>query len=288
MLLGEFGVDAFHATALANPAPGTINEAEQAAWDLALWRDLRRNLSAVGSSGTAAGGAVFEWNDEWWKVQPHGSQETNGWFSGGFPDGMGNEEYFGITDVDRVPREVYGVLTEAFDPAYAPPPEPVAFSAISKGSCGHAEFRKGNTRLHRDVGCKLNGARGFNVAVVDATTGDPLEPVVSFDTWLTRTSGEDMREVIDYLNGLPDGVLVMIAVGDEAGLTNFDSCTRLNYAWVDEGYLALEALGSTQIRGYCYRNSWAMIAIKGQGVALAEQLGGTGVEVTAQTISNLP
>jgi hypothetical protein len=35
---------------------------------------------------------------------------------------------------------------------------------------------------------------------------------------------------------------------------------------------ALSGLGSTLIRGYCYRASWAMAAYKGSGLAEAEDL----------------
>ena len=64
----------------------------------------------------------------------------------------------------------------------------------------------------------------------------------------------------------------MIAVDDEAGLNHFDSCTFLSYSWVQAGLAELEALGATQIRSYCYRASWAMVAVKGEGAARAEAL----------------
>jgi hypothetical protein len=43
--------------------------------------------------------------------------------------------------------------------------------------------------------------------------------------------------------------------------------------WTEPLLRALEALGSQQIRRYCFRDSWAMIAVKGERRARAEALG---------------
>lgn len=47
-------------------------------------------------------------------------------------------------------------------------------------------------------------------------------------------------------------------------------CTFLAYSWVTTARQRLQALGSTQIENLCYQDQWAMVAIKGQGVALSE------------------
>ena len=41
---------------------------------------------------------------------------------GGHPDNFANEEYFGIVDINRQPRQVYGRLQAAFDPCSPRPP----------------------------------------------------------------------------------------------------------------------------------------------------------------------
>ena len=80
-----------------------------------MWSDLAIELSAKDSSKVAIGGTVFAWNDEWWKVSPPGSQETNGFvLVDGHPDDFANEEFFGIVDIEREPRQVYRVLEIAF------------------------------------------------------------------------------------------------------------------------------------------------------------------------------
>ena len=281
MFLGEFGVDAFHAILLVNPAPGTVNEAEQASWDLLLWNDIARNFSAQNPAKMALGGTVFEWNDEWWKVSPPGSQQTSGWFSGGFPDGMGNEEYFGILDIDRTPRQVYAALQNGFRPDYVPPPAPTAvtFRVVSRGHLadeygfqyGVARFYQGGTLLYEKTGGG-GGGRSFNIAAINPSTGALVQPITNFDVWYGGPPA--VAAMQSFVNGLPNGTLVLIAVADEAGLTvnHLQPCTPKPYQYVQDAYQLMEGLGSTQIRNYCYWGSWALAAVKGQGTALAEGL----------------
>ena len=119
--LGEFGIDAFRASALMNPnPPGTVNEDEQASWVLSLWNEISQHSSEKNATDVCVGGTVFEFCDEWWKISTPqragpSKHDTGGWFSGAFPDGMGNEEFFGIYTIDRTPRKLATMLTAAFD-----------------------------------------------------------------------------------------------------------------------------------------------------------------------------
>lgn len=99
---------------------------------------------------------------------------------------------------------------------------------------------------------------------MDGTTGRWLGPVQRFDTWLARNTGTEMNRLVDHLEALPDGTIVLVAVADEAGLNVDLSCSLLPYPWVERGLQAFEALGSTQIRSACFRSSWSLIAIKGE------------------------
>ncbi len=293
MFLGEFGIDAYDVR-IAAPLGQQVNEAEQAQVDQTLWDDVVRNLSARDASKVALGGTFFEWNDEWWKIAPSTSQQTGGWNSAAFPDGLASEEFFGIVDIDRRPRQAYSRLAAAFDPAYVPPAITTTLRAVSRGATADTmSFRYGFAQFFKDGALFYNkggggfGGRGFNVAVIDGATGAVLDAGRNFDTWGTRMTGTAMNSLIAYLAGLPNGRVVMIAVADEAGLNIDRTCTRFGFPWVESGIQALEALGSTQIRNYCFWDSWAMIAVKGEGVAPQEQVG-HAVEASVQATATLP
>jgi hypothetical protein len=140
MFLSEFGTDAFFSScARSNPPSGMVDERAQKQWDLTLWNEIVANLSGTDSSKVALGGTVFELSDEWWKVQPpnhppSGSQETSGFKSvNSHPDDFANEEYFGITDIERNPRQVYYGLRRAFAPglpSLSLPPSQVDFFSL--------------------------------------------------------------------------------------------------------------------------------------------------------------
>ena len=179
---------------------------------------------------------------------------------------------------------VFAVLCGILSPLCAIATEVQAISRgwlVPNSSTGFAEFRKDDSVFyHRGGGA--GGGRGFNIAAMDARTGTLLQAVQNFDTWLTRSTGTAMNAMMTFLNGLPNGTVVLIAVGDEAGLNVDNSCSHLSFPWVEAGLQALESLGSTQLRNYCFRSSWSMISVKGASHPKGEQLG-HAVEVAVQT-----
>jgi len=122
--------------------------------------------------------------------------------------------------------------------------------------------------------------RGINVAAVDPISHALLAPLDGFNTF---NNPAEWGRLIDFVNRMPDRSVLMFAVEDEGGLTEGSRggcggtgyapgspdgdfcCQQLNGASVENGRKLLESLGSTQIRNYCYRNSWSMIAVKGVG-----------------------
>lgn len=288
MFLGEYGIDAFNSTIQQE------DQATHAQWNGRLWDEIARNLSAKGPNNVALGGAIFEWNDEWWKTPPWSTQDPGGWNPIAFPDGMASEDWWGIVDINRGTRQLYGALTTRFAISYQPPvpTKTVTYRAVSHEE-PLARFWENGALIYEGLAATVNdaGGRGFNIAAINPATGRLREPIQRFDTWATRNSGTNMNAMIAYLDGLPNGTIVLIAVGDEGGLNSFppDGCTLLPYSWVTTALNQLESLGSTQILDYCYWDQWAMIAIKGQGVALSEALGRAGVaDAPTQATIHLP
>jgi len=290
MLLGEFGTDAFRSA--GSTSAGTEDGVTQSDWDLHLWNEVFVNLSANTPEAVALGAFVFEFSDEWWKVAGTVNAHNSGGYAGAHPDDYANEEYFGIVDIDRNPRPLYAALTAAFDPSYVPPAAGV-YRVISRGAdaeeygsqYGTVWMLRDSVRLYRITG-GAGGGRGFSVGVFDPATGALQQPVQIFDTWSSSNAFCSMNT---FLDAVPNGMLLLFGVADEAGLTQFppNGCQQLGGTCRTEFRNRIAALGGQQLGSYCYRGSWAMAAVKGEGVARAEQVG-SAVEVSARTTLPVP
>lgn len=108
MFLGEYGADAFNAK----------TEAEDTESQAKATRELTEELVAHSSvsGGASIGGFVFEFADEWWKDSEGSPSEhdVGGTAPGGgpYPDGVFNEEWWGLVDIDRKPRPALAALGE--------------------------------------------------------------------------------------------------------------------------------------------------------------------------------
>lgn len=108
MFLAEYGADAYNANE-ARYDPESQAEAVSV-----LTQEIADNASAFVDGGVASGGSIFEFADEWWK-DSEGSPDAHdvgGVAPGGgpHPDQTFNEEWWGLVDVDRVPRPAYEAL----------------------------------------------------------------------------------------------------------------------------------------------------------------------------------
>ena len=151
-----------------------------------------------------------------------------------------------------------------------------------------ARFWENGALMYEGQGAGLDGGRGFNIAAIDQATGRLRDPIQRFDTWASRSTGTSTNAMVAYLDSVPNGTLLLIAVADEAGLNDWSSCTLLTSPWTNAALGRLQQLGSTQIGNYCYGDQWAMIAVKGQGAALSESLGHAAADAPTQATVQLP
>jgi hypothetical protein len=100
-----------------------------------------------------------------------------------------------------------------------------------------------------------------------------MQETRNFDTWFMEGGWggphTHFPQLVAYLHSLPDGTILALAIGDEGGFIAGPGGQPWQDPYVEQGYEALEALGSQGIRQVQYNGGWVMIVIKGQGV-LAE------------------
>ncbi len=141
MFLSEFGVDSYQTVSYkildeykADNCMGFIDEDKQVDYDINLWNELLNNLSFFDVDKNCLGGIIHSFNDSLWKVgsyhvslgglvdyynpqqmYSYKSYNPEGFIlSGGMPDGVANEEYFGVVDADRRPKKIYFELQKYF------------------------------------------------------------------------------------------------------------------------------------------------------------------------------
>lgn len=279
MFIGEFGADSYDHRIVS------ANQTMQAEVNRGMWDELYFDLSAERTQGAAVGGLLFEWNDEWWKNGSPSSQTITSEANGGQPDGYNDEEWFGLVDINRNPKPIYSDLQNRFwDGAEAVElnASPV-IEVVSQNAAHGADIRlNGKTVFSRSGGG--GGGRGINVAVLDTSNGIRMLDVRNFDTWYSKNGfGSfhfNFEDFANYINALPDGAVIALAVGDEGGFTN-TSNVKWPDVYVDMGIAAIESLGSQRVRDIGWQDGWAMIAIKGQGV-LAEVISQNGSTISTQ------
>lgn len=152
------------------------------------------------------------------------------------------------------------------------PPLPDDLTFFSKSNVGSEFSVNGEIFFARRGGS--GGGRGFNIAVVDPLTGYILMAGKNYDTWAQgETAGNALS---DYINGLADGLMLLLAVGDSAG---YYGTNLIN---------TLSSLGATQASDIGWRHTWAMIAIKGDGVLDEVRINGHRANAVAEAMITVP
>ena len=112
MYLAEYGADSWNANI------GALDEESQAEATRTLTQIIINESSGSYPENRSIGGTIFSFNDEWWKDSSGSldTQDTGGFAPGGgpYPDNTFNEEYWGIVDIDRNPRQAYYALQELY------------------------------------------------------------------------------------------------------------------------------------------------------------------------------
>ncbi len=134
----EYGTDSFSSISSAVDSEsrtynvvGAVSETTQAEFISGLLDEIREHQAKDINSELCAGGLIFEFNDELYKsgnyhvglgglpdVNPLGTDymfyNNNGFAVSGHPDGVANEEHFGLVDADRNIKDAYNVLAASF------------------------------------------------------------------------------------------------------------------------------------------------------------------------------
>lgn len=114
MFISEYGGDAWDSR-----NGGAENTDAQAEAATALTQQIIDAYTTTNGGGITSGGCIFEWADEWWKsaaVNPTEHDTASELTGGVYPDGVFNEEWWGIVDIDRNPRPAYAALEALYAP----------------------------------------------------------------------------------------------------------------------------------------------------------------------------
>ncbi|MEW6101610.1 MAG: interleukin-like EMT inducer domain-containing protein, partial [Candidatus Omnitrophota bacterium] len=266
MFISEAGTDSFD-NRIVNENPQM-----QADFNSGLFNDMYFHFSADRSDEPCLGITFFEWNDEWWKYYDAWNHNSGGYnMPYSHPDDYADEEYFGLVDINRTKRQAYFSLRDNYEKQgqLINLPSSVIVKAVS-GSSVH--FFLNNQRFHYRGGGG-GGGRGFNFAIIDPKTG-LVEEVRNFDSWADHNA---LLYAINFINTIPDGKIIMIAIADEGGLTYISTFREVFYQ-------AMESLGSQLIRNVGYWDDWAMISIKGEPGNLGEAHNPSGQGINSVTI----
>jgi len=165
MFLGEYGADAYDGLA------GREDPGAQAHATAVLSQEIVTHSSISG--GVCLGGIIFEFADEWWK-DAHGSpseHNVGGIAPGGgpHPDRIFNEEWWGLVELDRTPRQAYWAY------AGVEAPRPLKAGSLP-GTRGHGRrscTSEGCTQLDppRPRGCALEAAPAVAASTASNATG---------------------------------------------------------------------------------------------------------------------
>jgi len=93
LIIAEFGPPASTHNSSGDAVQMPNNAAAQAQYIEVHWNDI------VANRNSCTGGFVFEWTDEWWKIEDPTVQNTGTTVNTAYPGGWGDEEWFGVNSI---------------------------------------------------------------------------------------------------------------------------------------------------------------------------------------------
>ncbi len=282
-MLTEFGTDDWNAEV------GRVDEATQADTGAALWDDIHRHLSANDAAHQCVGGFAFAWNDEWWKMGNPAAQDQSGFqleqpilqpgtdapiaTFRGHPDGVSNEEHYGLVDMSRQRKQIFGVLQQGFRlGTLRTDPLSLGVRAAGNGTSGYALFTK------RGLPVSVAQTAGVHLMTIDRSTGT-AETFRTFDT--TAAPQTQCPALLSHVRSLRAGDLVLAGVAPNALAPGVMMSSPVMAPCLE----ALALLGSRRALDIGAQTPWALIATAGAAAPnLAEGLGSATqpVQVTAE------
>jgi hypothetical protein len=251
LFIAEFGTDSY------DSVNSKENQSYQARYNGLIWRTIRDYFATFNTSSALIGGGIYEFNDEWWKMGSPSTHDIAGIADPDVVDGYRSEEWMGVVDLERNPKESYQTLSRIYPlrnylniggnvrlKVWSSTNQSTSLSSFTK-------FYLDDQPYWRPITDKDDPrARGMNILVIDGQSLTIID-AKNFDTYEYSVPGGGPNEISmrNFLSNLSDNSLVLVGVSDTATYWEgppFDELT----------YQLFESFGSTKIRNIRFRQAY--------------------------------
>jgi hypothetical protein len=254
LFIAEFGTDSY------DSLNERENQAYQARYLELIWRTIREYFSTYNPNNVLLGGGIYEFHDEWWKMGSPSAHDVTGIEDPDVIDGYRSEEWMGVVDLGRNPKESYRTLAKIYPlrnylniggsirlKVWSSTDQSTLLSSFTK-------FYLDDQPYWRPITDKYDPrARGVNILVIDAQTLTIVD-AKNFDTYEYPLPGGGPNETAmrEFLSDVSANSLVLIGVSDTATYWQGQPFDELTYK-------LFESFGSTKIRGLGFRQAYLFV-----------------------------